>query len=129
MGNEAKLPVNLQTFGGVTYDHNSLVKKYVTNENGKKRYNLILAQPQVARSGNTSAQNLCSIKVSYPEQKASNSASLFIKPGYGCPEIKVSNLAFGNIIGSQDNDHVLMEGCSNTKLDISNDTRNFILTN
>ncbi len=55
-------PVSLAKFGGVTYDENSLVKKWTTEENGAKRYHMRL-KPQYQEA------DYQTIEVSFPLQK------------------------------------------------------------
>lgn len=113
-------PVSLTTFGGVTYDENSLVKKWTTNKNGIKRYHMRL-KPQYQTA------DYQTIEVSYPRQKETNGAKVLLRGtddhGTGCPSILVSDLAYGKILGSQDNEHFILRGCNGTELDISNDDR------
>lgn len=113
-------PISMANFGGVTYDENSLVKKWTTTENGKTQYHLRL-KPQYDN------HTYRTIKVSYPEQKKENGSKVLLKGTSmreeGCPKILVSDLAHGNIVGSQDNDQFILEGCNGTTLDISNDNR------
>ena len=113
-------PVSLTTFGGVTYDENSLVKKWTTNKNGIKRYHMRL-KPQYQTA------DYQTIEVSYPRQKETNGAKVLLRgtdlQGKGCASILVSDLAYGKILGSQDNDDFTLRGCKGTELDISNDNR------
>lgn len=115
-----KRPVSLATFGGVTYDENSLVKKWVTDENGTKRYHMQL-------KAQYESSNTQTITVTYPAQKETNGAKILMQgtgnQGTRCPAILVKHLAYGNIEGSKDNDFFTLSGCKNTTLDISNDGR------
>lgn len=100
-------PVKQSTFGGVTYHENQVVKKWKTNEKGAIRYHMILGKEK----GKT-------IEVSYPQQKSTNGASIFVNDSQSSV---ICHLAYGNVKGSDAKDLIVLAGCNSTVVDVSND--------